>query len=207
MPTPLQDRIRDAMAGGGELGLDLDQALNTKGPGTQEVYLHDQGASIRVDLDNGNDAEAATILWIPWRQGSVTVLQPYSTWKAAPGTLFLTYYLSGCKIFAIRGGPVWHIDAQVIVAEFWPEIMSNEWVEENWSAGETQEVAYLHRAGQNASLWDLSAHLQGGAPTTYGNGNLGQALVGGIVNNGQLDLYFKSSPWSKLAYETQKLIK
>jgi hypothetical protein len=206
MPNILQDRIRDAMTGGGDLELELDQALNGRGPGPQQVYLHDLGASIGIDLEE-NDGEAAAILWLPWRQGSLTVLQPYSIQRAAPDTLFLTYYLSGCKIFAIQGGPVWHIDAPVDVGEFWPEIQGSEWVEDHWPAGGAQDVAYLHRAGQNALLWDLSAQLQGGAPTTYGHGNLGQALVGGVVNNGQLDLYVKSSPWAALAYGLQKLRK
>lgn len=202
MPNPLQDRIRAAMTGGGDLNLVLDPALNDKAPGSLLVYLHDLGDGIRVDLDQSG--EAATILWLPWRQGELQALQPASIERAAANSLFLTYYLSGCKIFAIQGGPVWHIDAQVSVAEFWPQIQASEWVQDNWQAGGAQDVAYLHRAGQNAALWDLSAYLQGGAPTTYGNRNAGQALVGGVVGNGQLDLYFKASPWADLGYSPQK---
>jgi hypothetical protein len=206
MPNPLQDRIRIAMTDGGDLDLVLDQALNGRAPGSQQVYLHDVGNNaIRIDLSN--DGEPATILWLPWRQGTLQVLQPASIERAAAGSLFLTYYLSGCKLFAVQGGPVWHIDAQVSVAEFWPEIQGNEWVEDNWPAGTVQDVAYLHRAGQDPALWDLSAQLQGGPPATYGNGNVGQALVGGVVGGGQLALYFKASPWAGLSYGPQQLKK
>jgi hypothetical protein len=119
--------------------------------------------------------------------------------------LFLTYYLSGCKVFAIRGEPVWHIDAQISVKEFWPRIQNEEWVEDNWAPGTTQQVAYLHRAGQNKDLWNLSAYLEGDPPSTYGSQNVGAAVVGGVVNHSQqLDLYFKASPWGSLVYTSQQ---
>jgi len=202
MPNPLQDRIRIAMTGGGDLKLDLSPALNQKYPGSLQVYLHDAEDAVRVDLDDSG--EPATILWLPWKQGELQVLQAYSIQQAAPGTLFLTYYLSGCKIFAIRGGPVWHIDAEVSVAEFWPQIAGEEWVEDNWELGTEQDVAYLHRAGQSPVLWDLSAYLAGGPPTTYGNGNIGSATVGGVVNAGhEIDFYFQASPWATLPFSGQ----
>jgi hypothetical protein len=201
MPNPLQDRIRAAMTGGGNLNLEFSVDLNARPPGSLQVYLHEIQNGVRVDLSS--PGEAATIQWLPWQQGALTVLRPPSA-SVPPNTLFLTYYLSGCKVFAIRGGPVWHIDAPVAVDEFWPEILSDEWVEDNWPAGTPQDVAYLHRAGQAPALWDLSAHLQGGAPNTYGAGNVGQAIVGGVVNgNHQIDLYFMTSPWSRLGYARQ----
>lgn len=201
MPNPLQDRIRAAMTGGGALDLTLAPALNDKSSGTLQVFLHEIPNGVRVDLSG--PGEAATILWLPWRQGQLQIMQPPSA-AIARNTLFLTYYLSGCKVFAIGGGPIWHIDASVRVSEFWPEILNDDWVSDNWPAGTRKDVAYLHRAGQDALLWDLSARLQGGAPTTYGAGNLGQALVGGVVSgNRQIDLYFKSSPWRRLGYAGQ----
>jgi hypothetical protein len=205
MPNPLQDRIRAAMTGGGNLDLDLSPDLNARSQGSLQVFLHEIPNGVRVDLSG--PGEAATILWLPWRQGQLRVWRPPSA-AIQPNILFLTYYLTGCKIFAIRGGPIWHIDAPVNVNEFWPQILNDEWVEDNWPAGTQKDVAYLRRAGQNATLWDLSARLQGGAPTTYGAGNVGQALVGGVVNSShQIDLYFKASPWHRLGYASQLLKK
>lgn len=194
------------MRNGGELRLSLDPDLNLQSPGKLRVYLHEVNENeIRVDLDPGNNAEPADIVWLPWRQGEMPMVQPYSISSSPPETIFLTYELTGCKIFGIQGGPVWHIDAEVSVDEFWPIIQQEEWVQENWPAGETQNLAYLHRAGQPPELWDLSAHLAGAAPTTYGSGgNLGNAFVGGIVNDeGQLDFYFQASPWKTLPYAEQ----
>ncbi len=205
MPTPIQDNLRYQMTHGGDLTVVFDVALNAKSPGRQQVYLHEIEGGVRIDLDASG--EPATILWLPWRQGEITELQPSSVESAAEGTLFFTYYLSGCKVFAIRGGPVWHVDAPISVAEFWPRIASDEWVEDNWSAGTAQQVAYIHRAGQAANLWDLSAYLTGAAPTTYGAGNVGQAIVGGVVNGGQLDFYYQASPWKVLGYAAQTLKK
>lgn len=204
MANPIQDQVRAAMTGGGNLNLEFDAALNSKAPGPLQVYLHETSAGVRVDLDG--TGELATVLWLPWKQGELQTLQPYSIGKAAPNTLFFTYYLTGCKVFAIRGGPVWHVDAPIEVDEFWPQILNDEWVTDNWEPGTQQPVAYLHRAGQEAALWDLSAYLVGGPPSTYGEGNVGQALVGGVVDgNQQLDLYFKASPWAPLAYSDQLL--
>jgi len=201
MPNRLQDRIRAAMTGGGNLNLQFSADLNTKAAGSLQVYLHEIENGVRVDLTS--PGEAATIQWLPWKEGELSVMRPPSA-SVPANTLFLTYYLTGCKVFAIRGGPVWHIDAPVDVGEFWPQIQNDEWVEDNWPQGTPQDVAYLHRADQAAALWDLSAHLQGGAPTTYGAGNVGQAIVGGVVNaNHQIDLYFMASPWSALAYAKQ----
>lgn len=206
MPTPIQDSVRAAMTGGGDLDLNFDEVLNTRAPGLLQVYLHETDGGVRVDLNS--PGEAATILWLPWKQGELQMLQPYSVAKQAPGGLFFTYYLTGCKVFAIRGGPVWHIDAVVAVAEFWPLIAEDDWVQENWQARTPQDVAYLHRAGQAANLWDLSAFLAGGPPSTYGAGNVGEAIVGGIVNDDrELDLYFKASPWLSLPYTATKLLK
>src|SRR2546423_12002838 len=129
MPNPLQDRIRTAMTSGGTLNLQFSADLNARAPGSLQVYLHEIPNGVRVDLSS--PGEAATIQWLPWRQGGLTVLRPPSA-SVPPNTLFLTYYLSGCKVFAIRGGPVWHIDAQVGVDEFWPVILSDDWVADNW---------------------------------------------------------------------------
>ncbi|HEX6369258.1 MAG TPA: BLF1 family deaminating toxin [Longimicrobium sp.] len=197
MPNLIQDQVRAAMTDGGDLELEFDSALNTKGAGSLQVFLHETTNGVRVDLDDAG--EAATVLWLPWKQGELQTLQPFSIGKAAPNTLFFTYYLSGCKVFAIGGGPVWHIDAPIEAAEFWPQIVSDEWVEENWEPGSEQPVAYLHRAGQQAALWDLSPYLIGGPPSTYGAGNVGQGLVGGVVDDSKrIDLYFKTSSVSPL---------
>jgi len=205
MPTPIQDEVRQAMTGGGNLDLELAVELNDKASGTLDVYLHQVSADrVRVDLDPKGDGEPAEVLWLPWKQGEMPMLRASSIESAQRDTLFFTYYLSGCKVFAIRGGPVWHIDAPVSVNEFWPRITSDEWVEDNWPTGTAQNVAYLHRAGQADALWNLSDYLVGGPPTTYGAGNIGQAIVGGVVNNNnQLDLYFKASPWASLDYTEQ----
>jgi hypothetical protein len=200
---PLADDIRAAMTGGGNLTIEFDPVLNTRASGSQQVYLHAIPGGVRIDLTAPGDQ--ATILWLPWRQGELTELQPYSIQNAADDTLFFTYYLSGCKVFAIQGGPVWHIDAEVTVAEFWPQILDDDWVAENWDPGTAQMVAYIRRAGQNALLWDLSAYLQGNGPTTYGANNIGQAIVGGIVTGGMLDFYYQSSPWASLPYSAQVL--
>jgi hypothetical protein len=206
MANPIQDQVRAAMTGGGNLDLEFDAALNDKAPGPLQVYLHETATGVRVDLDD--TGEPATVLWLPWRQGTLQMLQPFSIGRAARGSLFFTYYLTGCKVFAIRGGPVWHVDAPIPVGEFWPQIVGDEWVTDNWEPGTEQPVAYLRRAGQQAELWDLSEHLVGNPPSTYGAGNVGQALVGGVVDdNQQLDLYFKSSPWAPLGYTGQLLKK
>jgi hypothetical protein len=161
---------------------------------------------VRVDLEA--PGEPATILWLPWKQGELRELVPFWVEQAAPGTVFLTYYLSGCKLFSIHGGPTWHIDAQIEADLFWPRIAAEEWVEDYWPAGTSQHVAYLHRAGQPAALWDLSGFLEGAAPTTYGNGNVGQAIVGGVVNDDhKLDLYYQTSPWKPLGFASQRRLK
>jgi hypothetical protein len=202
MPTPIQDKLRTAMTTGGTLTVDFSSDLNAKAAGRLDVFLHDLGTSIRIDLVN--TGEPANILWLPWKQGNLTELQPSSITGAAVNSLFFTYYLSGCKVFGVRGGPVWHIDAPVTVAEFWPRIASDEWVEDYWPVGDTEDVAYIHRAGQQTNLWDLSTHLSGAAPTTYGSGNVGQAIVGGVVNaSKQIDFYFQASPWARLPYGKQ----
>jgi hypothetical protein len=203
---PLEDDIRDAMIQGQAYVIEFDQALNARAAGNLPVYLHAIPGGARIDLTAAG-GEPATILWLPWRQGMVTEIQAATIAAAPNNRLFFTYYLSGCKVFAIQGGPVWHIDAPVSVAEFWPEILDDLWVEQNWEPGTAQQVAYIHRAGQNADLWDLSAYLAGGAPTTYGNGNVGQAIVGGVMNNAQLDYYYQSSPWQVLPYATQTMKK
>ncbi|HVI45116.1 MAG TPA: BLF1 family deaminating toxin [Chitinophaga sp.] len=203
------DNLRNAMETGGNLGVTFTQELNTKAPGMIQVYLHQVDANtVRIDLQP-QGGEEASILWLPWRQGELPVLQPFSIDTVPVGTLFFTYELTGCKVFAIQGGPAWHIDSEVRVDEFWPRIMSEEWVEDHWPVNTTQNVAYIHRAGQAAGLWDLSAHLNGAAPQTYGHNNVGNAVVGGIVrqssNSKQLELYYKASPWAKFSYAAQKL--
>lgn len=206
MPNPIQDKVRAQMTGGGDLNLEFVPELNNQSIGSLRVYLHEENKTqVRVNLNN--TGELATVLWLPWKQGEMRTLQPLSIERADINTLFLTYYLSGCKVFAIRGGPVWHIDAQIPVTEFWPFILQDEWVEDNWGQGKEQQVAYLHRAGQKPDLWDLKAHLEGDLPSTYGSGNLGDALVGGVVNaSRQLDLYFKAgtSRWASLKYTSQR---
>lgn len=199
----LADDIRAAMTGGGDLTIEFDPALNAVGPGSQVVYLHAIDGGVRIDLTAPGEQE--TILWLPWRQGQITELQPYTIGRAADDTLFFTYYLSGCKVFAIQGGPVWHIDAPIDVGEFWPVILDDDWVAENWQPGEAQNVAYIVRAGQNPLLWDLQAYLQGNGPTAYGADNVGQAIVGGIVTGGVLNFYYQSSPWASLPYSPQVL--
>ncbi len=208
---PIQDNIRHAMETGGNLSVRFSPELNTKAPGMTQVYLHQVDANnVLIDLQ-AKGGEPANILWLFWRQGECPMIQPFSIERAPVGTLFFTYELTGCKVFAIQGGPVWHIDSQVTVAEFWPQIMGSEWVEDNWHVGDVQNVAYLHRAGQAANLWDLSGHIAGAAPVTYGQGNVGNAVVGGIVRQGehskQLELYYKASPWARFNYAAQKLKK
>lgn len=201
--TYLNDIVA-AMTGGGTLNVQFDPRLNGKAPGRLEVFLSagDLPDSVKVGVEG--PGESANILWLPWKQGELQTLQPDSVERVPPGTLFLTYVLSGCKLFAIRGGPVWHIDAPVEVGEFWPRILDDDWVKDFWSVGTAQDVAYLHRAGQQPELWDLTGLLQGGAETTYGADNLGDARVGGIVVEGQqgkyLDLYVRTSPWASLSY-------
>lgn len=204
----LQEKIRTAMRTGGDLKLSFDPSLNTKSPGAQNVYLHAISENeIKINL-TASGGEASDILWLPWRQGELPSIQEFSISAAKPETLFLTYELSGCKLFGIKGGPFWHIDAQVSVSEFWPGILSSEWVEDYWPAGSTQDVAYLHRLGQSASLWDLSQKITGNPPTTYGSGNVGNAFVGGIVNtHNEIDLYYQASPWSPLKYTQQTMKK
>lgn len=206
MAGPIEDRVRIAMTGGGDLELVIDVNLNQRPPGSQLVYLTETEDSVFVNRDG--PGEEATILWLPWKQGELTALQPYSIAKMPENSLFLTYYLSGCKVFGIQGGPVWHIDAPVDVGEFWPQIVASEWVEDNWQPGTAQAVAYLHRAGQTPNLWDLSAYLTGAPPTTYGAGNVGAATVGGVVNAAQeIDFYFQASPWAPLPATQQLLSK
>lgn len=154
------------------------------------------------------------MLWLPWKQGELRTLQPSSITGVPSNTLFMTYDLSGCKVFAVSStteknttGPVWHIDAPITVTEFWRQITSDEWVEDNWQPGIQGQVAYLHRKGQSSNLWDLSAHLEDHSSTKYGNDNLGSALVGGVVNNSKkIDLYFQeaNSSWISLNYTTQR---
>ncbi|AGK47949.1 MULTISPECIES: eIF4A-inactivating lethal factor BLF1 [Burkholderia] len=208
MPNSLETQIRQAMKTGGTLTIEFDQALNQKSPGTLNVFLHSTKGGVRIDLDSGNQGEPAKILWLPWKQGELQTLQPGSI--STTGMLFFTYYLTGCKVFAASGGPVWHIDAPVEVEQFWPRMSSDEWMED-WEIGTDQAIAYLHRAGQRDNLWNLSKYLEGPAPSTYGRDNLGEAVVGGIVSGPrQMDLYqyattsSGSSPWSRLAYTNQR---
>ncbi|CAJ0808492.1 hypothetical protein LMG19083_04715 [Ralstonia psammae] len=198
----IQDDLRAAMTDGADRTLEFDAVLNARYPGKLDVYLHATETGFRIDLDSSG--EPATILWLPWKQGELTTLRPESIGNADVGTLFFTYDLSGCKLFAILGGPVFHIDAPVTADEMWQQISSDEWVEEHWESG-SQQVAYVHRDGQDAGLWDLSAYLvSDGPPSTYGNGNVGSAIVGGVVNaDHQLDLYMRSSPWASLKYSGQ----
>jgi len=199
----LADDIRAAMTQGGNLSIEFDQALNAMYQGSRQVYLVPINGGVRINA-NG-PGEQATILWLPWRQGEITELQPSVIESAADGTLFFTYYLNGCKAFAIQGGPVWHSDAGITAAMFWQRVASDEWVEDNWRVGSARQVAYIHRAGQPANLWDLSAYLMGAPPTTYGYGNMGQATVGGIVNSGQLGFYYQALPWQVLPYAAQTM--
>ncbi|WP_426400941.1 BLF1 family deaminating toxin (plasmid) [Ralstonia sp. R-29] len=191
------------MTGGADQTVEFDAALNGRYPGLLDVYLHATQTGFRIDLDASG--EAATILWLPWKQGELTALRPDSIARAAAGTLFFTYDLSGCKLFSILGGPVFHIDALVSAEDTWQQISGDEWVEENWEPGSQQQVTYVHRGGQDAGLWDLSAYLVSDSPpSTYGNGNVGSAIVGGVVNaNQQLDLYMRASPWASLTYASQ----
>lgn len=207
MLHPIQDKVRAEMTGGGSLNLDLILELNHQSVGLLQVYLHEENQT-EVSVDLNKTGELAEVLWLPWRQGELQTLLPYWIEKGELNTLFLTSYLSGCKVFAIRGGPVWHIDAPIPVTEFWPLILNSEWVEDNWEPGTEQQVAYLHRADQESTLWNLSAYLDGAPPSTYGSDNLGQAVVGGVVNaSQQIDLYFKfnKSPWASLNYTSQRL--
>jgi hypothetical protein len=201
---PLQDDIRNAMTQGGDLVVTFDQALNALYPGSRQVYLvaTDDGG---VRINANGPGEQATILWLPYRQGEITELLASVIAAAADDTLFFTYYLSGCKVFAIQGGPVWHSDAEIDAATFWDRVQSDEWVEDNWPAGDPQQVAYIRRAGQSANLWDLSPYLVGAPPSTYGDGNVGQATVGGVVTGGQLAFYYQTSPWQVLPYATQTM--
>lgn len=208
MPNSLEAQIRQAMKTGSTLTIEFDQALNQKSPGTLNVFLHPANGGVRIDLDPGNQGEPAKILWLPWKQGELQTLQPGSI--STVDMLFFTYYLSGCKVFAGDGGPVWHIDAPVEANQFWRRMSSDEWMED-WEVGTDRQVAYLHRAGQSDSLWNLSAYLEGAAPSTYGRDNLGQAVVGGIVTGRQqMSLYqyattsSGSSAWSPLTYTLQQ---
>ncbi|ABA50512.1 hypothetical protein BURPS1710b_2316 [Burkholderia pseudomallei 1710b] len=208
MPNSLEAQIRQAMKTGSTLTIEFDQALNQKSPGTLNVFLHPANGGVRIDLDSGNQGEPAKILWLPWKQGELQTLQPGSI--STVDMLFFTYYLSGCKVFAGDGGPIWHIDAPVEANQFWRRMSSDEWMED-WEVGTDRQVAYLHRAGQSDSLWNLSAYLEGAAPSTYGRDNLGQAVVGGIVTGRQqMSLYqyattsSGSSAWSPLTYTLQQ---
>ncbi|AOI42305.1 eIF4A-inactivating lethal factor BLF1 [Burkholderia oklahomensis] len=208
MSNSLETQIRQAMKTGSAFTVEFDQSLNQKSPGTLSVFLHSMNGGVRIDLDSGNHGESAKILWLPWKQGELQTLQPGSI--STKDMLFFTYYLSGCKVFAGSGGPIWHIDAPVDVTQFWRRMTSDEWMED-WDTGTDRAVAYLHRAGQSENLWNLSEYLEGPAPSTYGSGNLGQAVVGGIVSGPkQVDLYryattsSGSSPWSPLAYANQR---
>jgi hypothetical protein len=205
----LIDDIRNAMTSGGNLYLLLGRELMDKSPALIDVFLRRiDNDTIEVNsVDFNPPGESATLLWLPWKQGDLTLLQRYSIEKAEPETLFLTHYLSGCKVFAIKDGPVWHIDAPVSVTEFWPRIENDEWVLENWQTGTEKLVAYLHLAGQPNDSWDLSQYLPGNQPNTYGCGNIGEALLGGIVkdsnNSKYIDLYFRTTPWESMRYNNQ----
>ncbi|NET05138.1 MAG: BLF1 family deaminating toxin [Symploca sp. SIO2B6] len=213
--STIQDQIRTAMTTGGKLQLNFDQILNTKPSGKLDVYLHKINSSDTVEVDlNPSGGEAAQVLWLPYKQGELTTLQPFSIGNVPSNTLFMTYDLSGCKVFAVNKttgdeacGPVWHIDAEITTKEFWPQITSDEWVEDWWQPGTQQQVAYLHRFGQSSNLWDLSPYLEGPPPTTYGDEKVLSAVVGGVVNNSKkIDLYFQEpkSSWTSLNYTSQK---
>jgi uncharacterized Zn-binding protein involved in type VI secretion len=200
---------KEGMTKGTRFELEIDSSLKEKASGLLNVSLHKIETGVRIC--STVTGELVDALWLPWKQGNLATLQPFvHKSHNKSGMPFLTSYLSGCKVFAIRGGPIWHIDAMVSVQEFWPKILNSDWVEDHWEDGGTQEVAYLHRAGQDRDLWDLSAYLDGAEPSTYGEGNLGAGLVGGIVDNDQrIDLYLKvtlnsrSSEWAPLRYATQ----
>lgn len=200
----LQD-IKNAMINGEDLELSFDQALNDKAGGGLDVYLHEERPNrIRVDL-TAEGGEKARILWLPWKQGGLPSLSAHSvTSPRNEGKLFLTYVLSGCKVFGIAGGPIWHIDATISANVFWEQIQDVEWIQDNWQIGESQDVAYIHREGQREEYWNLSNYLEGDEPITYGRGNVGSAIVGGIVNHGKIDLYLKASPWKTFKYTNQK---
>ncbi len=208
----LIDDIRNAMTSGGNLYLQLGPELKGKSPALIDVFLRRiNNETIEVNsVDFNPPGESAKLLWLPWKQGELTQLQRFSIERADPETLFLTFYLTGCKVFAIKDGPVWHIDAPVSVTEFWPRIEKDEWVEDNWAKGTEKSVAYLHRAGQGQDLWDLSQYLTGNPPNTYSCGDVGEALVGGIVkdenNSKYIDLYFSTtpSPWESMGYNNQR---
>ncbi|HTQ15667.1 MAG TPA: BLF1 family deaminating toxin [Rhizomicrobium sp.] len=202
---PLEQDIRDAMTGGLALTIEFADGMNDLGTGNRQVYLTAIPGGVRISPNA--PGEQVTILWLPWRQGEMYQLRAETIEAAPNGRLFFTYYMTGCKLFAIRGGPVWHIDAQIPVAQFWPRICDEEWVKDNWQAGTAMPVAYLHRAGQGPALWDLSAFLEGDPPTTYGAANVGQAIVGGIVTDGVIDYYYQSSPWAPLKYAFEKRLK
>lgn len=207
MPNPIQDKVRDAMTHGGDLDIVLDPALNGRISGFLDVYLRETGPNT-VAIGLNAPGEAARILWLPWKQGELPALWPGVSGTAPANMLFFTYYLSGCKVFAIEQGPIWHIDAEVKVQEFWPRIQNEEWVEDNWAPGTSKNVAYVHRSGQPNNLWDLSAYLDGAAPSTYGRDNVGSALVGGVVGDGgRIALYMKASPWASFKYAPQRLKK
>ena len=204
----LADQIRQAMKQGGNFNVEMAEAIKGIVSGKLTVYLHknDNGALINKEEKDG---EKCDILWLPWKQGNLPCLGTYPIESVPENTLFFTYYLSGCKIFGIKGGPIWHIDAPILVSESIKVIKEDEWVEDNWEISKSQQVAYLHRLGQQSKDWDLSDYLKGDAPTTYGKDNVGQCIVGGIVNaEKQIHLYYYDGKvWKPFDYTTQTLLK
>lgn len=203
----IESDLRDAITGGGDTTITFGQTLKAASPGTQDVYLQQVDPStVHVDKIPSSGvplgAEAATILWLPWRQGGLTTLQPSSVRRAPVGRLFMTADLTGCKVLAFEGGPTFHIDALVGPDEFWTEVLQDEWIQEHFLDGTPQQVSYVHRAGQAPALWDLAGRMNGGATTTYGAGNVGLGQVAGVVAQGGqervLQLYLKASPWTAL---------
>jgi hypothetical protein len=198
--TPIFDKIYNGVINGAkfpEIDLELSGDINTYPAGKLDVCFRKNDNSIEIwpakNYEQGD--ERATILWLPWKQGEVTMLNERSIQQAPPKTLFLTYDLTGCKILFLRNGPIWHIDAQVHPGEFFPVVSGSEWVEDNWESGESDLSTYIHRHGQDSKLWDLSDYIKENPTPSreYGKGNIGDALVVGFVNDLKtLNLYMRS---------------
>lgn len=218
--TLLQD-IKTAMINSGTLNLLISNELNGA-TGLQTVYLHKiEGQDmIRVDL-TAEGGEQAKILYLPWVSQKNCILSERHVSDAPADTLFLTYELSGCKVFGIEGGPIWHIDGGLSVPEFSKSIFECEWCLEHWfgateaidpAEGEShyQNVAYIHRSGEPENEWDLTAFISGAAPVTYGaeGDQIGSAVVGGIRGEAaSLTLYCRrDTGWSPFVYSAQELL-
>ena len=113
-------------------------------------------------------------------------------------------------------GVVWHIAAAMDPLQWIKSnIQDNPWIEKNWPIGESQNALYLHRKGQDPKNWQMDAYLKGKEDYTYGDGDMGQCIVGGICKPKwgciqlfkQDNLAMKTGKWTKLAYTNWTLIK